>query len=136
MDQLKILDALLQALEFAKSEEAKSRESRISVENKIIDLIGAKEEGSQTTTAYNYKVTTTGKLSRRMNWQQFDQVAATITLPIELLPIKTSREIDVQKLATLEREYPEIYANIAECITVKPMKTAITVKSLEIENYV
>lgn len=125
------LDQLLIDLNQAKEVERKARENRIAVEEQIIGMVGAKEEGSKTVTAIHYKVRLVGKLSRRVDWPQYDEVVTRASLPASLLPVKLSRVLDVKKLETLEKDYPALHREIEQCITVAPQKIQVSIEQIE-----
>ena len=56
--------------------EASAREKRVQIEQQLIEAIGAKEEGATTQTGNYFKVTTTGKLTRKLDVQAFNRIAA------------------------------------------------------------
>lgn len=128
---LNALDALLSSLSSAKQDELDAKDRRIAIENEVIAMVGKKEEGTQTIRAVNYKVNTVDKLSRKVNWTDYDVVVSRSSLPANMLPVKIKREIDVKKLETIEKDYPDLYAEISNCITYAPLKTYITVKPIE-----
>ena len=113
----------------AKAAEARAAKNRISLEEELISLLGAREEGAQTHALDGFKVTIEGKLSRKVDWKLFDQIAAK--LPEDLVPVKVKRELDATGVKYLQNNEPQIYAKIAKALTVSPAKTAVTVTRIE-----
>lgn len=121
------LDELCAQWRDAKYSEDATREHRIQIENEILELTGNREEGSETTAGDHYKVTTTGKLTRSVDWEVFD----SIQVPVLMQPVKTTRKLDLAGLRWLERNEFDLYQQILPAITTKPAKTAIKVEPLK-----
>lgn len=110
----------------AKLAEKEANERRVALEEELIALVGAREEGSQTHTFGDYKITITGKLIRKLDWEMFDaSIAAKI--PQELQPVKIKRELDDTGVKYLANNEPQIYRLLAKALTIKPAKTAVTI---------
>ena len=110
----------------AKRDEDAAKKRRIEAEERILALAPAKEEGATTVEAGGYKVTTTGKLGYSVD----DMEALrhiTERWDGHLVPIKTTSTLDETGCKYLRRERPELWAQIARVITVKPAKTAVKV---------
>lgn len=110
----------------AKASEDAQREYRVKLEKQILEHVGSRKEGAQTVNAPHFKITTTGKLSRAVDWEVWDTIAPEV--PPSLHPVKVSRSLDVKGLHYLERNEPEVYRKILECITTKPAKTAVKIE--------
>ena len=109
----------------AKELEASAREKRVQIEQKLIEAIGAKEEGATTQTGNYFKVTTTGKLTRKLDVKAFNQIAGQLG---EHAPVKTTVSLDVRKLKTLAVDEPALYQLMCQtCIETKPAKTSVAV---------
>lgn len=111
----------------AKAEEAAANKRRVAIEDQIVALTGKKDEGSQTIDATEFKITVTGKISRKMDWTQWETVKSQIAP--NLWPVKMKPELDEKGVKYLQANEPEIYALLP--IEVKPAKTAIEVKAVE-----
>ena len=111
----------------AKKAEAAANEERLAIEQRIIFHTGKRDEGSQTHEVDGYKITVTGKVSRKMDWKKWEAVKAQI--PPNLHPIKTKLELDEKGVKYLQANEPEVYALLP--IEVTPAKTAIEVKAIE-----
>ena len=109
----------------AKELEASAREKRVQIEQKLIEAIGAKEEGATTQSGNFFKVTTTGKLTRKLDVKAFNQIAGQLG---EHAPVKTTVALDVRKLKTLAVDEPALYQLMCQtCIETKPAKTSVAV---------
>ena len=109
----------------AKELEASAREKRVQIEQELIEAIGAKEEGATTQSGNFFKVTTTGKLTRKLDVKAFNQIAGQLG---EHAPVKTTVSLDVRKLKTLAVDEPALYQLMCQtCIETKPAKTSVAV---------
>ena len=111
----------------AKRVEDQAKKHRVEIEERILALAPAREEGSQTTDLGNgFKVTTTGKLSYKA-----DDLDALREIcrgwDANLVPIKTTHALDDTGCKYLRKERPELWAKLARVVTVTPAKTAIKV---------
>ena len=111
----------------AKKAEAAAYKKRVAIEDQIVALTGKRDEGSQTVDATGFKITITGKVSRKMDWDKWEDVKAQIAP--NLHPVKYKPELDEKGVKYLQANEPEIYALLP--IEVKPAKTAIEVKAVE-----
>lgn len=112
----------------AKGEEAAANKRRVEIESQLVELIGKKDEGSKTQEVGNFKITTTGKVTRKMEWDKWELVKEQI--PANLHPIKTKEELDEKGVKWLKENQPEFYNLLP--ITVTPAKTAIDIKVIAI----
>ena len=118
------VDVLGFELAKAKELEARAREKRVQIEQQLIEAIGAKEEGATTQAGNYFKVTTTGKLTRKLDVQAFNRIAAQLG---EHAPVKTTVSLDVRKLKKLAVDEPVMFNMMLDVIETKPAKTAVTV---------
>tara|TARA_R100000808_G_scaffold23298_1_gene51545 strand:- start:40 stop:447 length:408 start_codon:yes stop_codon:yes gene_type:complete len=118
------IDHLAFELAKAKELEASAREKRVEAEQRLIEAIGAKEEGATTQTGNYFKVTTTGKLTRKLDVKAFNQIAGQLG---EHAPVKTTVSLDVRKLKKLAVDEPALFSMMLDVIETKPAKTAVTV---------
>ena len=114
----------------AKELEASAREKRVQIEQKLIEAIGAKEEGATTQSGNFFKGTTTGKLTRKLDVQAFNRIAAQLG---EHAPVKTTVSLDVRKLKKLAVDEPALFSMMLDVIETKPAKTAVTVMEVSDE---
>lgn len=104
-----------------------AKKRRVELEERILALAPAREEGSETTALANgFKLTTTGKLSYKAD--DLDALRE-ITRGWDglLVPIKTTAALDETGCKYLRRERPELWKQIAGVVTVAPAKTALKV---------
>ena len=122
--EIQKVDRLGFELAKAKKLEASAHEKRVQIEQQLIEAIGAKEEGATTQTGNYFKVTTTGKLTRKLDVQAFNRIAAQLG---EHAPVKTTVSLDVRKLKKLAVDEPALFSMMLDVIETKPAKTAVTV---------
>lgn len=124
---MELIDQLATAWSVAKEREEEARLERIDIEEKILKLHPAKEEGSETfSTPTGAKVTLTGKVSYKVKLDQL--LALTVDWPAEARPVKTVTAADETKLKAIRAESPRLWALIAEAIETKPAKTGVSIK--------
>lgn len=121
------LESLVDQYVQAKHAEDAAKKARIEIEDRILALVPAKEEGSDTTALPNgFKLTTTGKLS-----YECDDLGALREITRKwdgnLVPIKTTTELDETGCKFLRANRPELWKEIARVVTIKPAKTALKV---------
>lgn len=122
------LDDLVHQYVNAKAREDSAKKHRLLLEEEILALAPALEEGSKTIALDNgFKLTTTGKLSYKCDDVQ-GLLAACAQWPANLVPVKTVVALDDTGAKWLRKNEPEAWVTVANFVTVTPAKTAITVK--------
>lgn len=110
----------------AKRDEDAAKKARLAAEDRILALQPAKEEGALTVEAGGFKVTLTGSLS-----YSADDIEAlrniTARWDANLVPLKTTTALDATGCKYLRRERPELWAQLARVVTVKPAKVSLKV---------
>lgn len=115
---------LAEALLRAKATERKANADRIAAEEALIAALGKRDEGAQTHNIDGYKITITGKVSRKMDWKAWIEVEESI--PAHLRPVKMKPELDEKGVKYLRDNEPEIYKLLP--LTVTPAKTAVDIE--------
>ena len=122
-------DPLADAVEayiHAKRDEDAAKKRRLEAEERILAMVPAKEEGSQTVEAGGYKLTTTGKLSYKCD--DLDALREiTRKWDGNLIPIKTTSALDETGAKYLRANRPELWAQLARVVSISPAKTALKV---------
>lgn len=108
----------------AKRVEREAEEKRIALEEELIAVLGKRDEGAKTHAVGDYKITITGRVNRKIDWDAFDVVSSKI--PESLWPVK--RQLDVTGVKYLENNEPALYKVLAPALTVEPAKTTVTIK--------
>ncbi len=124
------LEALALAWFNAKASETRFNEIRVSIEADILALAIPKPEGSATTKTPLWKITTTGKMNRKLDIEAFDAIAAQI--PADLHPIKITRTLDEKGFDWIKTNRPDLFALISPAVTTTPAKTAVKCEPLSL----
>ena len=111
----------------AKADENAANARRIAIEGEIVALLGKRDDGAETHTLDNgVKITITGKQTVVADMPMLERLAAT--LPENLRPVKVTIAVDPVGVKFLRENHPAHYKKIAPALTIKPAKTAVTVK--------
>lgn len=122
-----ILDVLALKWQLAKRREEQARDDRIKVEEKILALYPAKDEGTTTVlTPIGHKIRTTGKWSYKCDLDLLQTL--TLDWPEDVRPIRTKLEADETRLKTIRCTSPTMWARIAPAITTNPAKTGVSIE--------
>jgi hypothetical protein len=120
------LEAAVHAFIAAKRAEDLAVKHRRELEERILALEPAKDEGSQTIEVAGYKLTTTCKLTYKC-----DDVKALAEAcsgwPANMVPVKTEIKLDETGAKWLRTNEPDAWRTLAGYITVAPAKTALKV---------
>ena len=126
------LDMAAYALTQAKAAEDAAREHRLACENTLIQIVGAKDEGTKSVKTAFYKVSTVGSLTRSLvpEWREAlddDAIdAASFSAVIKMEP-----KLSVSGLKSVATANPEAYRAICRAIVSKPAKIAVKVDLIE-----
>lgn len=107
----------------AKQAEKEAEAKRIALEEELVAVLGKRDEGSKTHAVGNFKVTITGRVNRKIDWDMFDEVSSKI--PESLWPVK--RTLDVTGVKYLANNEPTLYKVLAPALTVEPAKTTVSI---------
>ena len=107
----------------AKNEETTANKRRVEIEEELLSFLTVKTEGSESHQVGPYKVTLTGKLNRKVDWDAVPK----LNIPEAMLPMKQKPELDLKGLRYLENNEPEVYNTFCKAMTIEPSKTAVTV---------
>ena len=121
---MEAIDELAIKWSIAKQKEDAARDERVKVEEQIIALHPAREEGSETfATPNGVKISLTGKLSYKVDVHKL--ITLTSTWPAEAQPFKTEVKADESKLRAIREHMPDQWRQLSEAITVTPAKTGV-----------
>lgn len=121
------LDLAAHEYECAKAEEARARDVRLAAEQRLIDLVGLKEEGTEAKKTAYYKVSTTAKLTRTLNMEQASMLDPVVFDAIA----RVKHELDVRGLKSLATSNPDAYRAALRAVTTKPTKPAVKVEQIQ-----
>lgn len=123
------VDAIAAAWLAAKEDEKRANQIRVELEKELIKIVGAKDEGSQTSKTDRYKITTTARVSRKLNFVEYEKIKALI--PEKLRPVEFKPEIKQSKIKYLQNNEPEYYKIMCQAMTSTEGKTGVTVEVIE-----
>lgn len=110
----------------AKLAEQNATAQRILIEEQILKVCPAKEEGASSTILANgMKLTTTGKLNYKVNVDHMLNLCAGWDL--KLRPVKIITQADETALKKIRAERQDLWAQIAPAVTITPAKTAVKI---------
>lgn len=123
------LDDLVHQYVNAKQAEEGARKIRVQLEERIIAMHPAKEEGSETVTLDNgFKLTLTGKLIYSCDDPRGLAAACVGAGWAEsMVPVKTELKLDETGAKWLRHNEPEAWRLVAQYVEIKPAKTAVKV---------
>jgi len=98
------------------------------VESDIVAAVDVKTEGSITTKFDGLKVTTTGKVYRKVDESKLTELRKSVSRTIFNKVLKTSHSVTKKELDYLMNNEPEIYAEFAKVITSTGGKTALKIE--------
>jgi hypothetical protein len=121
------IDKLATLWSIAKQREEAAKAERIGIEEEILKLHPAREEGSDTfTTDKGTRIKLTGKVTYKCDVDAL--ILLTGSWPDDIRPIKTKVEADDTRLKAIRAERPDLWRSIAQAVETKPAKTAVEIK--------
>ena len=122
-----LIDQLTLKWQQAKQREFEARDERVGIEEQILALYPAREEGSSTIeTDLGTKIKLTGKLTYKCDLIALHTM--TIDWPEDVRPVRLKMEVDETKLKAIRQESPTMWARIASAVTTKPAKTGVAIE--------
>jgi len=124
------VDAAAQAYRIAAKAEADAKLARLEAEERLVALVGQKTEGAQTTKTGRFKVTTTGKLTRRLDYDRYKAIASEHPEVKRLNVVRMKPDLSLTALRKVQENQPDLYGVLSQCITTAPAKPAGKVEVL------
>lgn len=129
---ISLFDPLAQAVQAyveAKRAEDEARRTRLEAEERILALHPAREEGAESFEAGGFKVTLTGKLGYACDDPRaLAEACAAAQWSPSMIPVRTEVVLDATGAKWLRANEPEAWQLVARFVTVKPAKTAVSVR--------
>lgn len=100
-----------------------------AIEAELTEEVGYKHEGSFTTHIDGFKVTTTGRMTRKIDEKAWAIVAPKLPETLRNMLVRYKPELNIRTFKELETANPAAYAEIAKCITAKPGKPSLKVEA-------
>ena len=122
-----LIDQLATEWAIAKEKEDAAKAERIDIEEKLLKLHPAKEEGSESfSTPAGAKITLTGRVTYKVDIDKLTSLTAA--WPDDVRPVKTKVEADETRLKAIRNESPKLWGQIAAAVETKPAKTGVSIK--------
>lgn len=125
------IDQLAAALEAAKENEERARESRIACEEALLALVRGKAEGSVTERGEGWKVTVTYGVNRTVDMAALAAVRDKIPHALFEQAVTYKPALILPGVRYLQNNEPATYALLAQAITAKPAKPSVKVEPIE-----
>lgn len=125
-----VLNTLCEQLSELQNLRAQTSKQIINIEQQILKIVGAKEEGSMTVHTDAFKIMTTGKLNRTITLKEIDELNAVLPPMICERIYKLRPTVDLTQLRYIEQNEPEYAKVIHKHITTKPAKTSVKVEPI------
>jgi len=113
----------------AKCREEAANAERIAIEERLIEFVDTKSEGSMTTKLDDFAVTVTCRINRSISDDGI--IAIKGLIPVEYQPLKTKVELDAKGLDWLKENRPQYYRVAADYVTSKPGKPGFKISRIE-----
>jgi len=127
--QMTNLTQLAHKWQAAKADENAARDARILIEQDIIEHTGVRDEGARRHAAGDCRITVTGRMTRTLDADKWREIEHSI--PEALRPIRYQPTLDVGGLRYLQDNEPDVYAAVADAVTVKPGKPGVSVAPIK-----
>lgn len=124
-------DSLAELIEAYTKQKAildEAKQKFAAIEEELTEEVGFKPEGSSTFHIHGHKITTTGRMTRKLDEKVWAKIAQAVPGPIVNRLIKTKLDIDLKELRYIQNNEPNLFEHIAQAITAKPGKPSIKVE--------
>lgn len=125
------LDIAAHLYQEAKAAEDEARNARLAAEERLVELVGLKEEGTITHKTAWYKVSTIGKLTRTLIQGGLQSLREAIGDGLFDTIVQYEPKLSLKGLRACESANPEAYHLVARAIVTKPAKAAVKVELIE-----
>lgn len=120
---------LIRKFEEAKAKEDEWKQARMKAEELLLQLLPKKDEGSVTTEACGYKVTTSRTVRRDVDLDEWLALADDLPPSYRtVVRLDTVGKLDTKMMRAMQQHDPDAYGILARCLTAKPGKYTIKIK--------
>jgi hypothetical protein len=127
-----LFECAAEALIQAKAAEIAANLRRLEAERDVLHLLGEIDaEGTHKSTSGNYTVTVRSSMNRTIDRDVLTQIAPQIPEQIAKRLFRWKLELELRELRYVQDNEPELYGIVAQAITMKPAKPAVTVERVE-----
>ena len=124
-----LLEYAAERLIQAKAAEQQAQHARLTAELEVLDLLGELDgEGTTRFEAGDYKLTVRTSMTRNVDKDVLAEIAPNIPEAIAKRLFRWKPELDLKELRYLQSNEVELYGIVAQAITMKSAKPAITVE--------
>lgn len=127
---LDAIDYLATLLEVARRKEAEAEAHRVSIEERLVDMIGRVPEGTQSQQTAKYKVKTVSTLRRRPNQDQVCELINCLGSETFADVFCVKYDLDEEAFFKLKEENYTKFMMILNVLTTTPTKTIVDVEKL------
>lgn len=127
------IDELAERLEAARAALKLEQQRILNLEAELLQILGNKLEGSETTVTQKYKVTTTGRVTRKLDADGVRELHETGEIPRAIYERLFSWEpkLNLREFRFIEHNEPDHYKTLSKFVTTKPAKASIALKRLK-----
>ena len=124
------LDLACQAYREAKADEEQARNIRLEAEERILSLVGVKEEGTTSAKTEWFKVATVGNVSRSLIADELPKVKSMMDPAVFDQAIRYEPKLSVSGLKAIATANPDAYRVLLSAVMTKPAKPTIKLEVL------
>lgn len=124
------LDDLCKALIEAKAAAYQANASVLTIEKKIVELVGSRDEGSFSVECDGYKITTTQPIRRTVDADKARAISAMLPRDIADTVFRWKPELNTSVYKNLREFQPTTFDQVCEAVTAKPGKVSLKVEAL------
>lgn len=129
VDRGQFLTDLVRDYDLAKVRLERAKENFSVLEATLLAEVGHKDEGSTVVYIDDHKITTTGKLTRKLDEQTWAKIVQQLPPTLVGMLIRNKPELNLRAFRDLERANPDAYSIVAEAVITKPAKASIKVEA-------
>lgn len=127
-----LLERAAEALIQARATEHAAQAARLVAELEVLDLLGEIDgEGTTKLEAGAYKITVRTSMNRTVDKDELARIANDIPEAIGKRLFRWKPELDLKELRYIQSNEPQIYGIVAQAITMKSAKPAISAERVE-----
>jgi len=113
-----------------KDQEVQAKAAREKAETELLALVDKRDEGTVRADTDMHKIAVRYALTRSVDSEKLSEVAPQIPEAIGKRLLRWKPELVTTEVRYIEANEPEIYALIAQAITIKPSKPSITIEAI------
>lgn len=122
------ITALMYSYLQAKSALETAKQAVFDLESRLIAEVGTKEEGSLTVHIDDHKVTTTGKMTRKLDPKAWAKLAPELPATLIGMLIRNKPELNLRAYRDLADANPTAFELVSQAVITKPAKPTIKVE--------